>query len=458
MLNNKINLFLFSLILFIILFFEQNITYILLGIIALAIVYQLGKKSILSLIIIAELILTGNVLEKYRPYITLVSLLLLLYFFLSDYGLKLDLYPKIPRPLLYLILFILLTVFISSIFSIDIWTSLTASFHFLVFFLLCYLLYSQIKDRTVIYYYLLSFFISVIILGYSMILEFTQKGLSFYHESAVYRVAGIYENPNYVGLLLVITIPLTLAFIMLLTKQRKSILVFLFFFLCFQILLLILADSRASALSILISSIIVFYFSSTKNKLISISVLSLIVIPLLLFSDIVEIVEIYLRLDRVGTREMFWESGIEIISNNYLTGVGADTFDKVFYSFAPSTITDLYKSGTWYVGKPHPHNLLLYFWAENGILGLLTFISFFYFFFSVIYKTLRIHSQISGFDKILVITILSIGVGIFFRSFFEVTGVLTYGFITRDLPFWIIFILLTYIYQYYNNISKKRIL
>lgn len=57
---------------------------------------------------------------------------------------------------------------------------------------------------------------------------------------------------------------------------------------------------------------------------------------------------------------------------------------------------------------------------------------------------------------VFIVSILSIGLGIFIRSMFEVTGVLTYGFITRDLPFWIVFISLAYIYNETDKSSKSH--
>ena len=42
----------------------------------------------------------------------------------------------------------------------------------------------------------------------------------------------------------------------------------------------------------------------------------------------------------------------------------------------------------------------------------------------------------------LIVSIFCIGVGLFYRSFFEATGFLSYGWITRDLPFWLIFLIL----------------
>ena len=45
------------------------------------------------------------------------------------------------------------------------------------------------------------------------------------------------------------------------------------------------------------------------------------------------------------------------------------------------------------------------------------------------------------------VAIGGVGIGTLFRSFFEVSGILNYGYISRDLPFWILLIVLNYIYS-----------
>jgi hypothetical protein len=63
-----------------------------------------------------------------------------------------------------------------------------------------------------------------------MIFEYLQKGVAYYSEGVVLRLAGVYENPNCAGLLLVITILFTLAFIMFLKNQKPFVLVSLYLF------------------------------------------------------------------------------------------------------------------------------------------------------------------------------------------------------------------------------------
>lgn len=428
--------------------FEFNFNYLFILVLAMFLIFYFGRNVVLALIIVSLIIATGETLLDYRPIITIISLSILLYFFISEFGLDIKNYPKVPHLIIRLILFLLFTVFLSIFNSTDLFVSIMAFLRFLIFFLICYLLFSQIKNKLTVYYYLSALAICVVFLGVSMLIEFVQKGSSFFiNEGTILRLAGLYENPNYVGLLISITIPVTLSVLLLGTRFNISTRLFSVFFLFFQIILLILADSRASILAVFISSILIIYYSSKKIKLVFfISVMSVLLF-LILFTNTLEIVELYLRLDRAGTRELFWQSGIEIISDHPLWGIGSDTFSKVFYSYSPSSVMEFYDLGAWKVGKPNPHNIFIYYWAENGILGFIAVFLFFGVLFKLIFTLISKKMHVEENLYPIVISIFSITAGLLVRSMFEITGLITYGFITRDLPFWILIIILIYIFQ-----------
>jgi O-antigen ligase len=131
--------------------------------------------------------------------------------------------------------------------------------------------------------------------------------------------------------------------------------------------------------------------------------------------------------------------------------VGSDLFDRYFFVYAPSKTISLFDSDVINIGRPHPHNFFLYFFAENGILGLLTAIAFFSLFFFLGVKAMKLTAKANIDYFVLSTVITGIGIGIFFRSFIEVTGYLTYGYITLDLPFWLMFAIIIYIYQKYSR-------
>lgn len=435
--------------------FEKDIVFLLAIILGLYTIYLFGRNSVLVIIIVSQIAFTGEDLIKFRPFITGISLLILIYFFITEFGLDFKNYPKVPRIVLYFLGFTIITLLISSLFSIDILISFLSLLRILVFFFFCYLLYSQLKDFKTIIYLILPLFLALLIIGVTMLYEFFQKGSSFFvNDGALLRLAGIYENPNYVGLLIAITLPITLSYLMI--HRYSSTFYFVINLMTFlvQLSILFLADSRASFLSVTISSIVIFLYSPNKAKMVFGIVIIISFFAILFLTDTSFLIDLFLRPERIGTRDLFWQSGIEVIKNNFMIGTGAGTFEQLFYTNASSTIIDLIQTASSTGGTPHPHNLFLYFWAENGILGLLNICFFFYTFFYLIVKVKNKIIRIKAATYPIVISILSIIVGILVRSFFEITGVITYGFITRDLPLWIILIILVYLYQ---NSEKHKI-
>jgi O-antigen ligase len=143
--------------------------------------------------------------------------------------------------------------------------------------------------------------------------------------------------------------------------------------------------------------------------------------------------------------------GLDVIYDYPFFGVGPDLFDKYFFVYAPSRLISTIDFEVIKLGRPHPHNFFLYFFAENGILGLLTAVSFFVVFFFFAIKSMKLTRNVNKDYFVLSTVITGIGIGIFIKSFLEVNGYLGYGYLTLDLPFWLMFVIIIYIYQKYSG-------
>ncbi|MBK9282742.1 MAG: O-antigen ligase family protein [Sphingobacteriaceae bacterium] len=272
----------------------------------------------------------------------------------------------------------------------------------------------------------------------------------FLIEGTIVRYGGIYENPNYVGLLLLITIPINIALLFGKYKETHPAKIGLLLLLVISVILLLISNSRSSMIGTLVASAVTIAFINRKVFVRFISILALSLVILFFVSEIQDYLSLFLRLERAGNREYFWNAGLEIISDHPYFGVGPELFDRYFFTHMPSLANQLYESSVWSVGRPHPHNFFLLFAAENGVMGFLSAICFFILFFYFAIKTLSIVKHKKLDEYLIVVSSLGIGIGILIRSFFEVTGIITYGFITRDLPFWILFIIILHINKKYS--------
>jgi hypothetical protein len=98
-------------------------------------------------------------------------------------------------------------------------------------------------------------------------------------------------------------------------------------------------------------------------------------------------------------------------------------------------------------GVNFSHNYFLVFFSDMGILGLMTAVSLIIIFFNISIKTIKKYKQADPQIYYLIIALFAAGTSIIFRNFFNSIGLLFYGGITTDLPFWLIFGSIIYFYQ-----------
>jgi len=419
-------------------------------IVGLTFLYLFREKLLLAAIIIGLLTATSEHFEQYRLFITLPSIILLVILFIREFGFNIKDYPKIPGEISFFIILLLLTLTLSTLNSSYFLTSLAASIRMFIFLFISYLFFSFLRNEKNILIYIYSLISVLLVIGTLMIIDLFNVGIQLYFQrvllTSFFNLQGSLAYTGYTVFFITISLITSMFFLERFnTNKYKIILSSLFLF---NIIVLILANSRGGIAASIIS--ILFILWVLNRPLLVKLFLSVIVILLVIFltnNDINETVNTYLRLETASDREVYWQTGIDVINDYPLFGLGPDTFYKNFFSYSPSSILAYYRPEIAIQGKPHPHNFFLFFTAENGVLGFITSISFFIIFFYLAVGAIKRTRQLNKEYFILSVAITGIGLGIFFRSFIEVTGYLIYGYITRDLPFWLTFIILIFIYQ-----------
>ena len=219
-----------------------------------------------------------------------------------------------------------------------------------------------------------------------------------------------------------------------------------------------LANSRGGIFAAILSSSFLLIVLKGK-KFVKVMFFTLIIIIFFFsaFPVIGQTVDTYFRFGTAGERELFWQSGIDIFKDYPIFGIGPNLFPKYFGTYAPAGIYE--HIGFNKITNPTPHNLFLRYAAENGVLGIFVAFGFFVIFFLLAIRTMKLTKNKNHEYFVLSTAITGIGIGMFFRAFIEVTGILSYGYLTLDLPFWLIFIILISIYQKFTfeklKISNK---
>jgi len=301
--------------------------------------------------------------------------------------------------------------------------------------------------------------IAQIVIGLSIYTEFINSGFSFFLVNGVMaRFSGFYANPNIVGLIIVITSCVILGLFFLDNFKTRPKKIFLSFLLLNNLLLTILTDSRAAIIALIFCGGLMLFVFNRKVFVISVLGSAILALILMLIPSVNEFVTVLLRLESRSIRPYLWDSGYQLFLNNWLTGVGPELYKNYPFPYLPSAIINLLvETGNLTADKVlSPHNYILLMASENGILGLFSVLSLYLLYFYLNVKAMIFYKTRNKDLYFLMITFFAAGIGIFWRSFFEISGIMNYGYMATDLPFWILMIVMIYLFQNRETLIKQN--
>lgn len=437
--------------------------YLLIG--GLAVIFILAfrltkSQNIILAIIFALLVITSDVNETLRITLTFASLIYLIYQFLSVYGIGEKKIPSLPAEVFWYILFAIIIMIISSAASSNLISGLNETLRQAAFFILWYLLFTFIKKDEDAFNYagilVSAGVISAIIIIYIFIT--TDLSIFLLQTKGVIHEGGSFKNVTAAGGIFAVSIPLNIIFLLLSISSQNKFKYLFYLVLFVQVFGLILTNSRSGILAVSISTGIILYFLKKKAlKKFLLSLTTTILILYFVLPTVSDLFAIYFRVDRIleNTRFYLWDMSLNIILDNPIFGTGPGQFKEYMYNHLPvmlgsweeGEINWIYK----YAGLGESHNFILFRTAELGILGLVSAIILPVIFLFINFKVLR-QNRSNKKNYHIVVGIFALGIGMFIRSFFESTGLLSHGWIIRDLPFWICFAIITFFYV--NRVSN----
>ncbi len=413
--------------------------------------YVSGEKHLIPFSIVLFLIMSSDFTESYRNYINIFLILLMAYLYLKNYGLTIKTISAFPKEINYLIALTIISMLLSSIFSANILFTMMVTLRQIIFFILVFIFFSFIKGRETVLYYLGSLIIVSIILGIVIFYEIMTKGLSIFsvQSNSFVQFSSLYSNPNEVGLLLNVSIPVMVGIVLIKRDEQNKFILLYYLALAFLFVVLLLTDSRASIGAVFLSSIYILW--KIRSKYLKYILYSFIftAILILLVPVLNEFFGIYFRVGRIleNTRYDIWAMTLRIIKNNFLFGLGPDLFSTKIYKYLPVMLGSFEEHQIWWARTGTAHNFFLFKFAETGVLGFASAVYLFYVFFKISNYIQKKFKNNDNQNYLLSISLSSVGVGLFSRAFLESTGLISNGWITRDLPFWIVFIVVAYFYQ-----------
>lgn len=202
----------------------------------------------------------------------------------------------------------------------------------------------------------------------------TLEGLNFTWwaaEIASRRIVSFLVYPNALGLLLG---PL-LALLIFLPKNKLRI-----YALCFGLPALYLSFSRGAWLALFVTVLGVGLLTPHWKKLLLAGFVAGLLILMIPYSRN-KLVELALLSDPSQTsRFILWESAIDLIKKNPINGVGLMGFHEAYkkYPLGPDGVVHNY-----------PHNIILNFWLEIGLSGLIAFLGIVIYFYKIVWRLLK---------------------------------------------------------------------
>lgn len=415
--------------------------------------YFFGESFFITSSITLLIVFTRIEFSNARDLVTLLIISSSLLLFFKKYAFEFNKYPKVPKESLAVVLLLTFVVILSILMNGLVSTSFMSLARTIVFFLFCYTLYAFIRGEKEIRILIYSLFISQAIIGISILYDFYKLGFNFFYENGVLaRFTGIIDNPNFIGLLTTISTNFVLALFFSEKSKSRKFKLMLILILINNFIIMLFTDSRAAVISIIIGGAIILLTFNKKAFLKSVLYGSVSLLLLLLIPTVQDYVMVLLRPQEFSAREHLWNSGLEMFYQHPLFGVGPEKFPDHFFTYLSSSALELFTdTGQFTIGKvPSPHNFFLLMGAENGIPGLIAGVSLFVCFLYMSWKLVSLKRIVEHEDYIIVISLLASGLGTLFRAFFEISGVFYYGYMSRDLSFWITIILLSYLFQKYK--------
>ena len=168
-------------------------------------------------------------------------------------------------------------------------------------------------------------------------------------------------------------------------------------------------------------------------------------------------VAFYFRIDSLAAgRDHIYDATWAAIPHVWVTGAGPGAAKFFMFQYYPYLINSPeYLYWEYYSIKSefgHAHNFYLFCLTDLGLLGFVFSILLPIVFFIFGNRCIKYYKNVNLRDYFISVGLTSMGITYFFRGFFEYAGIISYGYLSIDLPFWIIFSLIIY---YYNKMRNE---
>lgn len=419
------------------------------------------KEFFFIFVIISFLVLTTTISPTLRGTVQVLDYLFLSFVFVKQYQFQIYGYPRPHYLIVAYLLSLLIVMMISSLNSAHVLLGFIQVGRTILFFFLMYLLYALINDEKEIKIYLIALFIVAVVYMFFLIYELMRFDFNLLaiNLNGFSEGGSAYIHKNALGSFFVIVILLSMSF-----SFNPDYSYYKKWFLGLIILFsggLIITNARGAIIALLVGMSYLIYIMNKKYFKYMIGLLLCFWI-LFVFLPLQEYVDLYFRFETFSTgRDYILSSIWTVIKENWILGAGP-----------AGTRFEMYKNIPYLLGSPeeiflrhhyyqiefgHAHNFYLFFFSDLGILGFLLSITLPVIFLKISFKTIYTLKNEKKEFYYLSVGITAYGLSMFVRAIYEWSGLISYGTIGLDLPFWILFVIIIFINQKVISSNKKDV-
>lgn len=232
---------------------------------------------------------------------------------------------------------------------------------------------------------------SIIATFSTIVLAMCVYGIYEHYAKHIDRISSFYTSPTYVGLLLDLFIPFTVATTWF-YKRNKVLLGGMTCLLFLEVWTLVLTKTRGSFLALSAAALAVLFVALVRysdkisciKKCILIFVTGLFIVAGGLFSYHIGSGSMYRMMGE--ERPIMWQGSYQMWQDHKLVGIGLSEWEAAWFGkYRPAEATE--------TGNVMPHNMPLYFLSTSGIVGTIGYVLFNVFMLIYFWKNLGIHGN-----------------------------------------------------------------
>ncbi len=426
-------------------------------------IFIYGERYLILFVLVSFFTLVGDVNPALRTIIHTIDFGALGYLFLRKYGIDFKKYPRLPKELLYFLILYYISMIVATTFSDYPSAGVVKIARQSVTFIMAYVLLAIIKDEKDLRLYLYALITAAIILVFSSLAFFAMEGFKLIDlQSGIrYRVTGLITNVTVTTGFFIVAYPLVLVFLYhKRTFYNKLIYGTLLFILNLGLLVTV---SRSAILAIMFSSMFLLFYLNRKLLYRIITTIVIIILLFIFVPYLNELASLFFRIESGLThRENYWQLAYDMIKDNWLFGIGPGAYGYKMYNYFPVMLDSWFgkvmiQTNMITLGSNNSHSFFLVLISDMGVLGFFTSLALPVSFLMVALKTIKKYKNAGKLTYYTILGLSAAGASMFIRGIVDGLGLLAYGFLTAEMPFWMMYMGLAYYYINEPKPEQKKI-